>query len=67
MVMRGKINWFHKQRNYGFITGEDGKDVFFHTSEYHGPLEEIKDGIAVEFERKTNRDGSLRAVQVKKI
>ncbi|MBI1746561.1 MAG: cold shock domain-containing protein [Acidobacteria bacterium] len=65
--MRGKISWFHKQRNYGFITGEDGVDVFFHTSEYQGSILEIKDGLAVEFERKTNRDGSLRAVQVKQI
>ena len=28
----GKEKWFNAEKGYGFITGEDGKDVFVHYS-----------------------------------
>lgn len=30
--MRGKIKWFDAQKGYGFITAEDGKEIFVHFS-----------------------------------
>lgn len=29
-VMRGKVKWFDDKRGYGFITGDDGEDVYVH-------------------------------------
>ncbi len=29
---KGTVKWFNNQKGYGFITGEDGKDVFVHYS-----------------------------------
>ena len=30
--MTGKVKWFDGKKGYGFITGEDGKEVFVHYS-----------------------------------
>ncbi len=31
--MQGKVKMFNQEKGYGFITSEDGKDVFFHYSQ----------------------------------
>ena len=31
--MKGKVKWFNAEKGYGFISSEDGKDVFFHYSQ----------------------------------
>lgn len=31
--MQGKVKMFNKEKGYGFITLDDGKDVFFHYSQ----------------------------------
>ncbi|MCR5452587.1 MAG: cold shock domain-containing protein [Lachnospiraceae bacterium] len=30
--MKGTVKWFSKQKGYGFISDEEGKDVFVHFS-----------------------------------
>ncbi|CEP77373.1 MAG: cold-shock protein [Defluviitoga tunisiensis] len=49
--MKGKVKWFDSKKGYGFITGEDGNDVFVHFSaiqmDGYKKLEEDQD---VEFE-----------------
>ena len=31
--MNGTVKWFNAEKGFGFITGEDGQDVFAHFSQ----------------------------------
>ncbi len=49
--MKGTVKWFNATKGYGFITTEEGKDVFAHYSaiEMEG-FKTLDEGQAVEFE-----------------
>lgn len=34
--MQGTVKWFNAEKGYGFIAGEDGKEVFVHFSAIQG-------------------------------
>jgi CspA family cold shock protein len=38
MKNQGKVLWFNRDKGYGFISIENGYDVFVHYSEYEGDL-----------------------------
>ncbi len=47
--MKGKVKWFNNLKGYGFITMEDGKDVFVHFSAIQGEgFKSLKEGDEVE-------------------
>ena len=50
-MTKGKVKWFSNQKGYGFITAENGKDVFVHFSAVKGDgYKTLEEGQEVEFE-----------------
>ena len=50
-MSKGTVKWFKNQKGYGFITAEDGKDVFVHFSGLNMEgFKTLEEGAAVEFD-----------------
>lgn len=49
--MTGTVKWFNSEKGYGFVTSEDGLDVFAHFSAITGDgFKSLDEGQKVEFE-----------------
>lgn len=49
--MRGTVKWFNAKKGFGFISDEEGKDVFVHFSALNMEgFKVLEDGDSVEFE-----------------
>lgn len=64
--MTGKVKWFNAAKGYGFITGDDGKEVFVHFSAIQTDgYKTLDEGQAVEYDVNDGEKGP-QAVDVKK-
>lgn len=65
--MKGTVKWFNDKKGYGFITPEEGEDVFVHHSaiKMEG-FKTLKEGDKVEFNIVPGDKGS-RAENVVKV
>ena len=45
----GKVKWFDTEKGFGFLSRDDGGDVFVHTSALPSGMTELKPGSRVEF------------------
>ncbi len=50
-MAQGTVKWFNESKGYGFITADEGKDVFVHYSAIQGEgFKTLNEGQKVSFE-----------------
>ena len=63
----GTVKWFNNSKGYGFISREEGKDVFVHFKAIEGDgFKSLAEGDQVQFEVEQGPKG-LQASRVSKI
>jgi CspA family cold shock protein len=67
MLNKGTVKWFNNQKGYGFISDEQGNDVFVHYSGLNMEgFKSLDEGQAVEYEVVQGEKGP-QAVNVTKL
>ncbi len=65
-MSKGRVKWFNEQKGFGFISQEDGEDLFVHFSSIkQDGFKVLHEGEEVEFEVAEGKKG-LQAVDVVK-
>ena len=50
-MLTGAVKWFDEKKGYGFIEGQDGRDIFVHFSDIQaGGFRKLAEGATVEYE-----------------
>lgn len=60
----GTVKFFNEAKGFGFITGEDGKDIFVHANNLNGL--KLNEGDKVQFGTEETKKG-LNAIDVEKV
>lgn len=62
---KGKVAWFNNLKGYGFLSRDDGPDIFIHYSAIRTDgYKCLKEGETVEFDVETGPKGKEQAVNV---
>ena len=68
VAQNGTIKRLVMDRGFGFLSGEDGKEYFFHRSGCVGTaLEALEEGDSVCFESEADAPKGLRAREVRRV
>ena len=62
--MKGTVKFFNRTKNFGFVTGEDGKDYFVHSTGLKAGVS-LNENDSVSFDVEEGEKG-LKAVNVSK-
>ncbi|RJK97795.1 cold-shock protein [Vallicoccus soli] len=60
----GKVKWYDTEKGFGFLTSEEGEDVFLHKGALPSGVSTVKPGTRVEFGVAQGRRGA-QALQVR--
>jgi len=57
-VPTGRVKWYEKDKGFGFLTSDDGGDVFVHKAALPAGVDELRAGQRVEFGVVDSRKGA---------
>ncbi|MCI0329333.1 MAG: cold shock domain-containing protein [candidate division Zixibacteria bacterium] len=61
-MAKGRVKWFNETRGYGFITNQDGEELYVHFTDIQGRgYKTLVEGEEVEYEVKTSEKGKQAA------
>jgi CspA family cold shock protein len=63
-VPTGRVKWYERDKGFGFLTSDDGGDVFVHKAALPAGVDDLKAGQRVEFGVVESRKGT-QALAVK--
>lgn len=67
-MAEGTVKWFNPEKGYGFISQNDGEDLFVHFSEIKmSGFKTLNEGDAVAFEVTEGQNGKLQASNVERL
>lgn len=67
-MAEGTVKWFNPEKGYGFISQNDGEDLFVHFSEIKmSGSRRSRRGDAVTFEVTEGQNGKLQASNVERL
>ncbi|HIW75843.1 MAG TPA: cold shock domain-containing protein [Candidatus Gordonibacter avicola] len=67
-MAEGTVKWFNPEKGYGFISQNDGEDLFVHFSEIKmDGFKTLDEGTAVQFDVTIGQNGKLQASNVTKL
>lgn len=67
-MAEGTVKWFNPEKGYGFISQNDGEDLFVHFSEIKmSGFKTLNEGDAVTFEVTEGQNDKLQASNVERI
>ncbi len=66
-MAEGTVKWFNPDKGYGFISREEGDDLFVHFSEIQSEgFKTLDEGDSVVFDETTGQNGKPQASNVRK-
>ena len=67
-MAEGTVKWFNPEKGYGFISQNDGEDLFVHFSEIKmSGFKTLNEGDAVTFEVTEGQNAKLQASNVERL
>ena len=67
-MAEGTVKWFNPEKGYGFISQNDGEDLFVHFSEIKmSGFKTLNEGDAVTFVVTEGQNGKLQASNVERL
>ncbi len=66
-MAKGRVKWFNETRGYGFITNQEGEELYVHFTDIQGRgYKTLVEGEEVEYEVKSSEKGK-QATNVMKL